>query len=214
MPVTMMPRRRLLLVAALAVVGPLPASATPARAEPGPTDGAAAFLEGFVERTLAMLSDESLSEIERVGVFRELLSDSFDLDLTARIVLGRHWRQATTEQRRSYRRRFEDYVVAVHGRRLDAYSGETVEVESTRQEGERDAVVRSRLRGGRVPELRVDWRLRRSENGWHIIDVVIEGMSLAITHRSEFATVISREGGIDGLLRKLREKTAEASAGA
>jgi phospholipid transport system substrate-binding protein len=65
------------------------------------------------------------------------------------------------------------------------------------------------------PAVAVDWRLRRTAEGWRIVDVMIEGVSMTITHRSEFAAVISNSPGrIEGLLQKLREKTKGADVGA
>lgn len=59
--------------------------------------------------------------------------------------------------------------------------------------------------------IQVEWRLRREAGGWKIIDVVVEGISMAVTHRSEFSSVIGRHGGrIGGLLDVLRDKTALA----
>ena len=132
----------------------------------------------------------------------------FDLEVTGRLALGRYWRQANARQRAAYPQIFENYVVATYGRRLGEYSGDTLEVRGARLEGESHAVVRSDVRTAGARSVGVDWLLRRSADGWRIIDVRVEGVSLAITHRSEFATVIAREGGIDGLLRELRSKAA------
>jgi phospholipid transport system substrate-binding protein len=207
MTLTAMPRRRALALAGLALLSWSPAIGAAADAGPDP-DEAAIFVREFADRAIAMLADPGASQAKRADALRDLLRTGFDLDVTGRLVLGRYWRQASARQREAYRQLFEDYVVAIYGRRLGEYSGETLEVRGARLEGERDAIVRSRAQtsDGRPP-VGLDWRLRRSEDGWRIIDVIVEGVSLAITHRSEFAAVIGREGGIDGLLRALRNKT-------
>ena len=52
----------------------------------------------------------------------------------------------------------------------------------------------------------IDWRLRHGEDGWRIVDIVVEGISLAIAQRATFAAVIRNNGGrVDGLLAKLRQ---------
>ncbi len=61
--------------------------------------------------------------------------------------------------------------------------------------------------------------MRRAADGWKIIDVVVEGISMAVTRRSEFSSVTGSHGGrIEGLLEVLRNKTTladtQASAGA
>jgi phospholipid transport system substrate-binding protein len=199
--------RRQLIAGALLLVG-MPATAAHAEADP------AAVVRSFADQAIALLADEGLAEGERLAAFHELLVGSFDLAITARLVLGRHWRAATPEQRATFEQLFERYVIATYGRRLDAYGGETLEVQATQARGDQDALVRSRLHGPHGAPLAVDWRLRRGDDGWRIIDVVIANVSLAITHRSEFAAVIDRQGGLDGLLHALRDLNGDPASGA
>jgi phospholipid transport system substrate-binding protein len=199
--------RRQVIAGALLLVA-MPAIA--ARAQPDP----AAVVRSFADRAIALLAAEDLGEGERLAALHELLVGSFDLAITARLVLGRHWRAATPEQRAAFEELFERYVIATYGRRLDAYGGETLEVQAAQARGDQDALVRSRLCGPRGPPLAVDWRLRQGVGGWRIIDVVIANVSLAITHRSEFAAVIDRKGGLDGLLRALRDLNGSLPSGA
>jgi phospholipid transport system substrate-binding protein len=202
-------RRQVIGVALLVAGMPAPA----ARARPD-VDEAAAVVRSFADRAIALLADEGLAESERLAAFQELIVGSFDLALTARLVLGQHWRTATPEQRAAFVELFERYVIATYGARLDAYGGETLEVQGAQARGERDALVRSRLHGPHGAPLAVDWRLRRGDDGWRIIDVVIANVSLAITHRSEFAAVINRKRGLDGLLHALRDLTGDTASGA
>jgi len=205
---TVMPRRRALALAGTALLSWSPAIRAIAGARPDPAHEAATFVRKFADRAIAMLTDRSLSAGDRDEALRELLRTGFDLDITSRLVLGRYWGQATAEQRTAYRQLFEDYLVATYGGQLREYSGQTLQVQGARLEGGRDAIVRSRVQASNGGSLiGVDWRLRRSQDRWRIIDVVVAGVSLAITHRSEFAALISREGGIDGLLQALRRKT-------
>jgi phospholipid transport system substrate-binding protein len=61
--------------------------------------------------------------------------------------------------------------------------------------------------------IRVEWRLSREAGGWRITDVIVDDVSLAVTQRDEFASVIARSGGqVAGLMRAMREKL-EGSAG-
>ena len=100
-------------------------------------------------------------------------------------------------------------MIATYAARLGPYSGETLEVGTVRGAGERGVTVTSRILRPQGEPIRLDWRLRRiSTGGWQIVDIVVEGVSLALTQRSEFDSVIRRSGGtIDGLLQVLRDKT-------
>jgi phospholipid transport system substrate-binding protein len=64
---------------------------------------------------------------------------------------------------------------------------------------------------GSTSPLRIDWRLVNDNHGYKINDVIVEGVSMAVTQRSEFASIIQRNGGqVHGLIAMMREKTASA----
>jgi len=185
----------------------------------GGDDGAAQFVRGFGDQAIAMLSDPAMSSEDRERAFRRLLTNGFHLDLIGRIVLGRHWRRASDDERAEFGRLFQDYLVASYARQLANYADEQLVIEGGRPQGERGALVNSRITRPQGDPVQVEWRLRRAGVSWKIIDVVVEGISMAVTHRSEFSSVIGSHGGrIDGLLEVLRDKTAladtNASAGA
>ncbi len=177
----------------------------------GDDEDAAQFVRGFGEQAIAMLSDPALAPEDREREFRRLLTDGFHLELIGRFVLGRHWRRASDEERAEFQRLFEDYVVASYARQLGNYAGEQLVIEGGQTQGERGALVSSRITRPQGDPIQVEWRLRRAGEGWRIIDVMVEGISMAVTHRSEFSSVIGSHGGrIDGLLEVLRDKTAPA----
>ena len=71
------------------------------------------------------------------------------------------------------------------------------------------AAVASRILRPTGEPIKIDWRLLRRGESWRIVDVVVEGMSMVLSQRSEYAAVIKGDGGkIEGLLVKLREKTS------
>lgn len=185
----------------------------------GDDEDAAQFVRSFGDQAIAMLSDPALGPEEREREFRRLLTDGFHLELIGRFVLGRHWRRASDEERAEFQRLFEDYVVASYAQQLANYAGEQLVIQRGQVKGERGALVSSQITRPQGDPIQVEWRLRRAGEGWRIIDVVVEGISMAVTHRSEFSSVIGSHGGrIDGLLEVLRGKTApaetHASAGA
>jgi len=171
--------------------------------------GPSALIQRLGDDVISMLSDSSLSETQRSTSFRRMLIEAFDVDTISRIVLGRYWRLATPEQQEEYRRLFEDYIVATYARRFADYSGETMTVMGSRATKQNVTVVRTRIDLTKGEPIQVDWLVSTRNGGdGRIIDVVVGGVSMALTHRSDFAAVIKRDGGIDGLLRQLREKIA------
>ena len=188
-------------------------AARPGQAEDGgvqrdPVD----FLKGFSAQAIDVLAAQQLSDQQREAEFRRLLTDGFDVDAISRFVLGRHLRSATNDQRIEYRQLFEDFIVATYARRFRGQTGGEFVVGAIRERTEKRAIVGSEIRRPEGAPLAVDWRLRQKGGNWRIIDLMIEGISMAITQRSEFYAVISNNGGhLEVLLQKLREKTQIAS---
>ena len=186
----------------------------PRPAVAGESGDPAVFVREFSTQAIGVLADHSLSGAHREQAFRELLIAGFDVKAISRFVLGRYWRKATEAEREEFTALFEDLLVATYSRKFSDYSGQTLKVEAIREENEKMAAVASRiLRHGGEP-IRIDWRLLRRGGSWRIVDVVVEGMSMALSQRSEFKAVIRGNGGrVEALLEKLREKTRRVESG-
>lgn len=166
------------------------------------------FVQRLGDQATRVVSDATLLRSERRAALSQMLEDYFDLDLISRAVLGRHWRNATPEQRRSYRGVFKAYVLATYGRRLEGYAGETLEVGRARDEGRKGMLVSSRMHRPQGSPIAVAWRLRPDNGSWRVYDMVVEGVSMIMTHRGEFDAVIRQSGSLEGLLEKLQTMTA------
>lgn len=202
-----------MLAIALVVSGHLLVTGT-GRAEQTASDPSA-FLKALAAQAIGILSDDSLSEARRTADFRRLFTTGFDVDNISRFVLGRHWRRTNAQERKEYRDLFEDFIIDTYARRLGGYSGETLAVGTARLAENGRAVVSSQLHRPEGPPVKVDWRLRNGDKGWRIFDVVVEGVSMALTQRSEFASIINNNGGqVGALFQALRGKTGRSIAGA
>ena len=156
---------------------------------------------------------KGLSDDERARRFRTLFVDTFDLPEIGKLVLGRYWRVATPEQQQEFLRLFEDVQVYTWTRRFKEYSGETLDVLSVSPEGETDFVVESRIKREKLEPISVSWRVRKAGESFHVLDIKVEGASMAFTHRSEYSSVIQSGGGqVEALLAALRKKVAQLQA--
>ncbi|HJO68544.1 MAG TPA: ABC transporter substrate-binding protein [Rhodospirillales bacterium] len=202
-----MPSRRIVL--SLATAAWLVTSVAIAGATAAP-DTADEFIRTLADEAIQTLADETLSEAQRESEFRDFLVRAFDVRVIGRFVLGRYWRVATPAERNEFETLFLEFVVRTYARRLGQYGGETLRIVDTLSRGGEDTVVRSEIIASGFPEVRVDWRVRRTGKDYRIVDVTVEGVSLAITQRDEFAAVIRSNGGqVEGLLGALRERTVE-----
>ena len=131
-----------------------------------------------------------------------------DLDLTSQLVLGKYWNRASQAHRQAFKELFAQYLLHNYARYLKAYRVETLAIVSSNPIGKSDFLVETRVEGaqGDDPANPV-WRLRRRDGGFKIIDVQVDGISLALTERSQFGSVILRNG-LDGMLSALRQRVA------
>jgi phospholipid transport system substrate-binding protein len=174
---------------------------------------AAGFIKNLVDTAIAALANKQMSEGEREKTFHQLLDQDFDMPVISRFVLGRHWNNANAQEKQRFLDLFEEYVVRSYAQRFSQYSGETVKISGSRPESETTTLVRSEvLRTNGAPPAKVDWRVRQTPNGYKIVDVEVEGVSMVLTQREEFASVIDRAGGIAGLNKELAEKLASGNA--
>jgi phospholipid transport system substrate-binding protein len=175
-----------------------------ARAEPS-ADAARALIQGVGDDVLEVLRDGGLSDDAKFDRLVTLLDEPIDLNLVARLILGRHWRAASAAQQAEYLELFRAFALHTLASRLDVYGGQNFEITGARVVGRDDALVSTRILG-EGPPLAVDWRVRqRDDDRMVAIDVIVEGVSLIVTQRSEFGAVIERRG-IDGLLAELRRR--------
>jgi phospholipid transport system substrate-binding protein len=170
---------------------------------------AGAFINSLGQEAITIMASKSEEKGRRVEKYRALLNRGFDLQVIGRFVLGRYWLLASPTQQRDYMTLFEEMVIRSYTLMFDSYNGQTFRVLSSRTEGNGDVIVASEVLQPKGPAVRVEWRVRNREVGPRIIDVVVDGVSMSVTQRQEFASVIQAKGGnMDAFLQALRDKNA------
>jgi phospholipid transport system substrate-binding protein len=201
MMITVSTRRSVLAMLALSALAPTVARADVVRGSPD------RFVAGLADRVMAALADRSASTADRLHRVDALVADGFDLDRIARIALGRFWKTASEAERQEFATLFKAYVLTGYSRRFNDYAQRRLRVVAAKPAGE-DMTVESYVEGGPTP-IRLDWRLAATDQGWRVLDVMVEGVSLLLTYRNEFATVIEQSGGhLAGLIDELRSRVA------
>jgi phospholipid transport system substrate-binding protein len=173
---------------------------------------AVAFMNQVWDRAVEVLNKKS-DPAFRQERFRQLFHADFDSAGIARFVLGRYWRDASEEEQKDFVKLFEDYVVFVYTARLSNFGGQDFKIRGSRSDGDGVVVLTDVFSPGGSSPLKIDWRLVSDNGAYKINDVIVEGVSMLVTQRSEFASIVQRNGGqVRGLLAMMREKTATASA--
>ena len=126
--------------------------------------------------------------------------------------VGRYWRQATPEQQKKLQDEFKVLLVRTYSGALAQVRDQTVQIKPMRSSPEdKEVVVRTEIRGRGDP-IQLDYRLEQVAGGWKIYDVNVLGIWLVENYRNTFSQEIGANG-IDGLITKLAERNAKASAG-
>ena len=209
-------RRREMLALAVAVVGlgllvpPHVALASDPNAEQ--------VVQGLAEAIWTTLRENGVDQEGRIDELTALLETRADVSLIGRLALGRHWNRLPEAQRPEYEELFRAVVIRSLARRLDDYAADAqgaledrFRILGSGPAGELDTLVRSKVFPTNGQPLALDWRLRAGTSGPVIIDLIVEGASLLVSQRSEFAAVIERQD-IDGLLAELRARAGPASS--
>ena len=202
----MISRRKILFAGAACMAGVLGIDAGPGRAAAADPDE---FIRSMGQEAIASLTAPKLTTEQREASFRKILRRAFDMRTIARFTLGRYWRKASKSEREEYVGLFETFIVQAYTTRFRNYAGESFKVGKVHTINDRDRLVVSTIIRPKGPPISVNWRVR-GDNKLRIVDVVVEGISMGITQRDEFASVIRRNGGkVESLLAALRKKTAK-----
>jgi phospholipid transport system substrate-binding protein len=164
----------------------------------------------------AIRSDKQLAAGDRQKALKlaeEKVLPHIDFEEAARLAVGRAWAQATPEQRKKLVEEFRRMLVRTYSNAISAYEGQTMKVLPVRMKpGDTEITVHNRyIRAGGTP-LPVDYQMHKTDQGWKIYDITVEGVSLVLTYRSEFDAVV-KQSGIDGLIKRLEEKNTPAKLG-
>lgn len=180
-----------------------------------PGEEAEAFIHNLATSGVAMLEKKNYSRAERDREFRHIVREGFALDAIGRFAVGRYWRQMSKDQQAEYQELFSSWLLKSYASRLGGYEGQTLEIVDSMElkNKHRDVVVRTRVIqvDGRPP-IMADWRIRKFSEKPKIIDIMVEGVSMAAAQKSEFEAVI-RRSGVEGLLDDLRDRLATLVAG-
>ncbi len=128
------------------------------------------------------------------SALRELIRRGFNIDLIGRFVLGKYARRASQQQLREYRRSYRDFFVNVSAKKFCLFRGDTFKVVSSQPVGKVDAMVEAQIDRATTHAVKVAWRVRLEEGHYKIIDLVVDGVSLALSQREEFAAIVVNRG--------------------
>ncbi len=178
---------------------------------PGPevsanTEEAGKFLLALNHDAVAQFNDASLSDEEKEQRFREMAEQTFDIPSISKFVLGVNWRRATPEQKQAFVDIFKEVNTQRFLPMFSEYRDQKFSVTEVRQDANKENLyfVSSKIDRPEGAPITIEWRLFRRDDTFHILDVKAEGVSMVLTLRKEYGSVINNVG-IDGLIEQLRD---------
>jgi phospholipid transport system substrate-binding protein len=207
-----MTRRDLILAAtALAVPALLPRDLL---AQGVDTARATGLIENAGQELVSYLNDSRLSVAQRRERVAGVLRRTIDIEGTGRFILGRYWRSASAQEQQEYIRLFDETIIRNLSARFGEYQGVRFTMGRSQQRTEEDVLVNTVIERPNSASFSLDWRVADQGGGQlKVVDVIAEGTSLRLTTRSEYSSVIQRNGGqVGALLAAMRQQITQLSA--
>ena len=160
------------------------------------------------DKELAAGNQKKVAEIIETKV-----APHFEFTSMTRLAMGRNWKQATPEQHKALSQEFRTLLVRTYTTAFTQYKDQMIEYRPVKlAPGESDVVVKSLIKQPSGQPVSVDYRMEKTDTGWKVYDVKIEGISLVENYRNTFNSEVQRSG-IDGLIKSLADKNKSSQAG-
>jgi len=200
---TRSPTSSIAAACAVAIIWAVAPPSGTARAEDSPR----VVVQNVTDAVLAVLGDKTLTSDQKRGRIEDIVYANVDFATLSRLVLARNWSRFSDAQREDFTNEFKRHLSVTYGKNVENYRNERVAILGDREEARGDWTVQTKILRGGPDDILVDYRLRRADNRWTIIDFIVEGVSLVSNFRAQFQEIIA-SGGVDKLLQLLREKNA------
>jgi phospholipid transport system substrate-binding protein len=202
---------------AIAALAPLPLqravaadAAAPAVVVPGP--GPQEMMQQVSQNLLKDLdADREMYRKDpkqvRVLVDKHLLP-YFDVDYSARLVLGKYWRTATAAQRQRFVDAFYQSLMRNYGNAMAEFTADRLKILPFKGDpAATTATIRTEVKRDNGPSVPVNYSLHATPAGWRAWDVTIEGISYVKNYRTDFGAEIEQQG-IDAVIQRLEAQNA------
>jgi phospholipid transport system substrate-binding protein len=166
------------------------------------------FVENLGKQVVEKVSNINLSENERIVNFRNLYLDAFDNYYISRFVLGQYWKRLDSNMRKQFVESFNDYIVTTYAPKFKGWEGTFKATDSLLENNYYNVKMNVLNKDG--PTLQFMWKIYLDKNkNFKILDVNIDGVSMLVTQRAEFMSVIKNNPkGVIGLIEAMEKKTS------
>lgn len=156
--------------------------------------------------------DYKLDFTRSAELVKNIMEPHVDVNRASLLILGKHWRTATQDQRERFKREFRTLMIRTYTTAFSefhTYHVDYLPLETT--PGENKVTVRTEMRRPGSPQpLPVSYRMENIAGEWKVYDVIISGVSLVQNYRSTFSSEVARTGSLDSVIDDLAQRNAAA----
>ncbi len=136
-----------------------------------------------------------------------------DFDKIAPLILGKHWKTATTDEQERFKHEFQTLLVRTYSRAFVEYNDWTMRFMPLEMLNESTKViVKTQILQPGLQPVEVNYRMLLSHGEWKVYDIMIDGVSLVTNYRSTFNDEIQTKGSLNAVIDGLVKRNAEALA--
>lgn len=174
-------------------------------------DGAKQVVEKFQSELIAVMKNgKKLGFSGRYDKLSAPVSNSHDLNKIARIVVGKEWEKLSSDQQKELVDVFSRLSIASYAHNFKEFGGEAFKIDSEEETARGGVVVYAHLSIPNDKDVKFEYHLKEQDKNWRIINIVANGVSDLALKRSEYTSILKREG-FDALIAKINEKIATYS---
>ncbi len=163
-------------------------------------------IEDFQGQLISVMKEgKALGFQGRYDKLDAVVKKSHDLPKIARIVVGKQWEELTPEQQTKLEDAVSRLSVSAYAYNFKDFSGETFSFISEEETGRGGVVIHSNLKIPGDRDVKFDYMMKKKDDTWQIINIIADGVSDLALKRSDYTSVLTREG-FDALLAKINEK--------
>ncbi|MBQ8346089.1 MAG: ABC transporter substrate-binding protein [Alphaproteobacteria bacterium] len=193
--------KKLIILAFCALMAAVPARAADAA-------GAEAFAQKLADEIMRDVVKSKTSLEQKQNAFRKIFLSAVNIKSTARFTLGRYARTANPEQLQAYTDALTNNIIYTWTERFNNYAGETIAFNGSRKSDGGDFYVTSKID---IPntenDVEIIWRIVDKKDELKLADLVVEGVSMLMSYRNEYTSVLQQNGGdIAALVKQLTAK--------
>ena len=166
------------------------------------------FVQNLTDDIIENVLVKKMSKEDRLAEFKKEFTAALDLRSIGQFVLGRYWKTSDKKTQDDFLTAFVDFATQSWADKFDLYTGQDIQFTGVRTAAGNQYYVNSQIMNN--PPVEVVWRVREKNGAYRIVDIVVEGVSMAMSYRSEYASFLQQKGGdVSALTAELIQKTAD-----